>query len=143
MFDQAVAKGLPDRPDLIRHTRIFQLALDTGWEGRTAAHTAAATPAQSGVTATPATVVVATNSGLPTTTTVAHLSTTARTGGSFFTQVNTASSTLAPPAYVIESLALRDAITVVAGQGGGAKTTLAIDIGVAAAAGRLALDRFL
>jgi hypothetical protein len=99
----------------IRYTRLFQIALENGWDGRTTAN----------ANAQPGTTVVPFTRGVLTTTSALS-----------FLPVMFDAPDLYPAPWLVLGLLLRGELSVLTGAGGSAKTALAIHIAVAIAAGR-------
>ena len=108
--------------DAIAHARILQLALDNGWDGRTAAHLAAAN--SNTQTATTVVLQSVVTPGVPAKVTL------------FFSPVAFAAADLHPVQWLVPGLLIRGEITVLTSLGGGAKTAAAIHLAVALASGR-------
>lgn len=127
------------RPQGIRIDRLIQGALGNvdgcawggRWDGRTAVH------AQAGTILTPSA-----NSNTPTSTAAVSAPADSSTAP-FFQSVHFDAANLRPVDWVIPNLLIRGDITVLASQGGGAKTAWAVHLVVAAAAGRQRLGPFI
>jgi hypothetical protein len=112
----------------ISHRRIFEVALAHGWDGHTVAARAAARAAAANTNA--ATTVVTPIARL-----AAAFGASATSATPFFLPIPLAQADLHPIPWLVPGLLIRGDITVLAGQGGGAKTALAVAMAVALAAG--------
>jgi hypothetical protein len=113
----------PDRR--FGYNAIIRIALDSGWDGFTAAYLntrAASTGGPRALQAPPNQFSTAPSSS---------------TKAPFFVPIPSGQANLRPVSWLVSGLLLRGETTVIAGPGGGAKTVLAVHIGVMLAAGRL------